>query len=100
MRLFLTTILSAISLFAWAAPNLGQKVSLTARKISAAEAMKQISASSGVEFIVSPKIQSTRPISIDVKEANLKDVLDFFATELNAKWEAGAGNSVKFSAIK
>lgn len=86
------------SLSAWATPDLEQKISISAKKISAAEAMKQISTQAGVNFMVSPNVKAARAISMEVKEASLKDVLDFFATELSAKWEV-SGESVKFSSL-
>jgi hypothetical protein len=100
MKLLLSLTFAFISLNAWAAPNLNQKITLTVRNVTATEAIKEISQHSGVEFIVNPKLQFTKKISIDVKEASLKDVLEFLTIEQNVKWEAGNGNTIKILANK
>lgn len=95
-----TLVLSFLSLNLWAAPNLDQKISITAHQVQTEDAIKQISEKFGVNFIISEKIFATRPISIDVQDANLRDVLDFLATELHAKWAIGQGNTIQFSSLE
>jgi len=99
MRLIIAA-LSFVSFSVYAAPDLTKKVSLTAKKISVVEAMKQLSENSGVEIVVDRNVKWAKPISLDLQEATLKDVLDFFAVETGAQWEPGTGNSVKFTTVQ
>lgn len=100
MKAALTALLFTMSFSAFAAPNLNQKITMNARNVTIDAAMKEITKKSGVEFIVSPDLGAQRKISIDVKEAILKDVLNFIADEQYAKWEVGTDNKISISAIK
>jgi hypothetical protein len=95
-----TVLLAFLSLASWAAPNLSQKVTLKMKNVTADAALKEVSARTHVKFEFDSKIKFTKPLSIDVKQASLKDVLDFIVAAQNVKWTAGESNSIKIVPAK
>ena len=100
MKNIFVFLLMSMSFAAWATPDLNQKITLRAKNVTANEAMKEISTRTSVKFIVNPNLSFTKKISIDVKEASLRDVLDFLVAEQNVAWTAGEDNSIKITDAK
>jgi hypothetical protein len=100
MKLIAAILSALVSVSAGAATDLNQKVTLMARNVTSDTAFKEIARQADVKFIVSPEIKFVKKISIDVKQASLKEVLDFLVNEQNLKWESSGENSIKISAVK
>ena len=99
MKFISIILFTFASLSVWAAPDLNQKISIRAKNKTAAEVIKEISAQANVKFEINPKINFTKKISISVKQASLKDVLDFIVNEQNVTWTAGDGNLIKIAPL-
>ena len=51
-------------------------------------------------FVVAPHTALTRKLSFDMKQATLKDVLEYIAAEQNVTWKVAGNNTIKISAVK
>lgn len=78
MRMNLTCIVILLALVQVSAAGFAQKISLTKRNITLQNLFKEIKQQSGYNFLyTSTELKDTKPVSIDVYDAELKTVLDF-----------------------
>ena len=103
MKLALLSLLTLIATQTFAAPidqQLTQQVTIVARKIPTADALKELSQLTNKQIVVSPDVQLKKTISLDARDANLSEVLDFIATEENVSWKPGSGDSIQISTVR
>ena len=103
MKLALISLLALISCEVFAAPmdqQLTQQVTIVARKIPTADALKELSQLTNKQIVVSPDVQLKKTISLNARDANLSEVLDFIATEENVSWKPGPSDSIQISTTR
>jgi hypothetical protein len=100
MKSALIALLTLVPLAVWAAPNLNEKITLKMKNVTADLVFGGIQQQHNVQFKIDPKIKFKKPLSIDVKEAKLKDVLNFIVAEQRVKWTAADGNTIKITPAK
>ncbi|WP_207422775.1 SusC/RagA family TonB-linked outer membrane protein [Desertivirga brevis] len=77
MRFYLTTFLLVCAILQISARSFAQKISISEKEAALITVFDQISEQSGYDFFVSRAlVKDARPVSLDVKNAELKDVLD------------------------
>jgi type II secretory pathway component GspD/PulD (secretin) len=98
MKYVFTALLTLCSTSAFATVDLNQHVSIQAKNMSAQDFIKQISQKTNIQFIVQPGLTLNHKMSIQVKEASLKKVLDFIAEEENVAWTSADDGTIHISA--
>lgn len=72
-----TTLIILIAIMQTSASTFAQKVSLSEHKISLAKVFEKIRQQTGYDFLVStPILKQSKSVTIEVRDAELKDVLD------------------------
>ena len=99
MKFALISLFALISCQIFAAP-MDQRVTIVARKIPTADALKELGQLTNKQIVVSPDVQLKKTISLDARDANLSEVLDFIATEENVSWKPGSGDSIQISTVR
>lgn len=78
MRFHLTLVLVlALALQTWALPSLAQRVSIKTKNAKLAEVFQTIRQQTGYDFVIGTDlVTSAKPVSLDMANASLTDVLD------------------------
>lgn len=95
--LFISLLISHQSM---ALTDLNQPISIAQSDMSAADFLKEISKQSDIKFILGPKIRFSQKISMFLKDAPLKEVLDDFAKQQKVGWSAVGDDVIKISGKK
>jgi hypothetical protein len=93
-------LLGFLSISAWATPDIHEKITFKVKNVTADQVFNKLEKQHDVKFNIDPKLKFTKPLSIDVKQASLKDILDFIVADQNMKWTAGEGNSIEITPTK
>lgn len=88
------------SVSSWATPDIHEKITFKMKNVTANQAFNNLEKQHDLKFNIDPKIKFTKPLSIDVHQASLKDVLDFIVADQNVKWAVGEGNSIEITPVK
>jgi len=99
MKFICVFVLAAISSNVWASVNLNHPVTMANKNITTEDALRKIAQQTGVTFKFSHDLHFQKKISMMVKDASLKDVLDFIAVEEQLTWKVIDEHSIQISAV-
>ena len=99
MKAILLVLISFVSLCAWATVDLTQKVSVTAKNEPIGTVLKIIATQASVDFNINIPTSSTKKVSIDVKKASLKDVMDTLTKMGALTWAFDGDHTIKITSI-
>ena len=91
--------LALVATQSFAAP-MDQQVTIVARKIPTADALKELSQLTNKQIVVSPDVQLKKTISLNARDTNLSEVLDFIASEENVSWKPGPSDTIQISTTR
>lgn len=99
MKFAISLLVALSTLSAWANCTHDEKITMNMRKATTADVLKVLSDKTNVNIIVEAGVDMAKLISVNVKDASVKDVLDFVASEQGVKWSESGEHQIKITKI-